>query len=310
MSDSMPPRPGRTITPVLIGLVALGGLAAGYWLSAGRDASATSTVVSAAGEKIETVANSLGMSFAPIPRGSFMMGSPSSETDRGDDETPHEVKITKDFHLGVHEVTQGQYEKLMGVNPSFFTPTGPGKAKVKVKDTSKCPVECVTWRDAALFCKKLSALAEEKAAKRTYRLPTEAEWEYACRAGTTTPLHYGDNVDSYAANFNGLSPYGVGRGGPFHRRPVDVGSYAANKFGLFDTHANVMEWCQDWYAADYDAKSPAEDPAGPAEGKEKVTRGGSWSNSGKACRSAVRTKLAPDQSHYGLGFRVVMMRGE
>ena len=299
---------GSIATPAAVVLVVLVAVGGGYWLISGRDASATSTVVNAAGEKIETVANSLDMAFVTIPRGTFTMGSPAKETDRGDDEDQHEVKITKDFYFGVHEVTQGQYEKVMGVNPSFFTPTGPGKAKVKVKDTSKCPVECVTWHDAVEFCKKLSALPQEHSAKRKYRLPTEAEWEYACRAGTTTPLHYGDVVDSYHANFNGLSPYGIGRGGPFHRRPVDVGSYQANKFGLFDMHANVMEWCQDWYAADYYAKSPAEDPTGPAEGAEKVTRGGSWSNSGKACRSAVRTKLAPDESHYGLGFRVVMMR--
>jgi formylglycine-generating enzyme required for sulfatase activity len=300
---------GRSIaTPAVIVLLALTALAAGYWLIVGRDASATSTGQNAG--KVETVENSLGMSFASIPAGTFTMGSPKTETDRGADETPHEVKITKGFHLGVHEVTQGQYEKVMGVNPSFFTPTGPGKVKVKIKDTSRWPVECVTWHDAVEFCRKLGALPKEAAAKRTYRLPTEAEWEYACRAGTTTALHYGDNVDSYAANFNGLSPYGVGRGGPFHRRPADVGSYQANKFGLFDMHGNVMEWCQDWYAADHYAKSPAEDPTGPADGKEKVTRGGAWSNSGKACRSAVRTKLAPGQSHYGLGFRVVMMRGE
>jgi formylglycine-generating enzyme required for sulfatase activity len=299
-------RRAAVATPAVIVLLALTALAAGYWLIVGRDASATSMGQNG----VETVENSLGMTFASIPAGTFTMGSPKTETDRGDDETQHEVKITKGFHLGVHEVTQGQYEKVMGVNPSFFTPTGSGKVKVKVKDTSRWPVECVTWHDAVAFCRKLSALPKEAAAKRTYRLPTEAEWEYACRAGTTTALHYGDNVDSYVANFNGLSPYGVGRGGPFHRRPADVGSYQANKFGLFDMHANVMEWCHDWYAADYYAKSPAEDPSGPADGTEKITRGGAWSNSGKACRSAVRTKLAPDESHYGLGFRVVMVRGE
>lgn len=264
--------------------------------------------VAAADEPPSVVNNSLDMKFVHIPKGKFLMGSPAAEEQRGDDEWQHEVALTKDFYLGVHEVTQGQYERIMGNNPSCFTPTGAGKAKVRMKDTSQCPVECVTWHQAVEFCKKLGDRPDEKAAKRTYRLPTEAEWEYACRAGTKTALHYGNVVDSYSANFNGLSPYGLGRGGPFLRATSKVGDYPPNKFGLFDMHGNVMEWCSDWYAADYYKNSPKEDPSGPATGTEKVTRGGSWSNSGKACRSAVRTKLAPDQSHYGLGFRVVLVQ--
>ncbi len=256
------------------------------------------------------IVNSLDMKFALIPKGKFLMGSPKSEQHRGDDEDQHEVVMTQNFYLGIHEVTQGQYERIMGNNPSCFTPTGAGKAKVKARETTQSPVECVTWPQAVAFCERLAALAKEKEARRSYRLPYEAEWEYACRAGTTTALHYGNVVDSDSANFNGLSPYGLGRGGPFLRTTGRVGEHPANKFGLYDMHGNVMEWCYDWYAADYYKNCPREDPVGPAVGTENVTRGGSWSNSGKACRSAVRTKLAPHESHYGLGFRVVLVQGK
>lgn len=252
------------------------------------------------------IVNSLDMKFTLIPMGKFVMGSPKTEQHRGNDEDQHEVAITKDFYLGIHEVTQSQYERIMGNNPSYFTPTGLGKAKVRAKETTQSPVENVTWHQAVDFCRKLGDLPKEKEAKRSYRLPTEAEWEYACRAGTTTALHYGHVVDSYSANFNGLSPYGMGRGGPFLRTTWQVGAYPPNKLGLYDMHGNVLEWCNDWYAADYYKDSPKDDPPGPSSGAERVTRGGSWSNSGKACRSAVRTKLAPDESHYGLGFRVIM----
>lgn len=292
------------VTILAVGL--LFSLTAGGWYALQKTAS--SAVDSKHVPKV--VANSLGMKFALIPAGKFTMGSPKSEVHRGTDEEQHDVAITKDFAIGVYEVTQGQYERIMGNNPSCFTPTGLGKAKIKSKETSQHPVECVTWQQAIEFCKKLGEKVEEKQAGHSYRLPTEAEWEYACRAGTTTALHLGDVVDSYQANFNGLSPYGAGRGGSFLRRTAPVGEYPANKFGLFDMHGNVMEWCNDWYDADYYSTSPKEDPPGPSNGKERVTRGGSWSNSGKACRSAVRTKLAPDQSHYGLGFRVVMIQGK
>jgi len=292
---------------VLLGVLALGGVAAGCWLLTRSD-SPQERDQQAAQEAPPTIANSIGMKFVRVPKGKFLMGSPAEEAERGPDETQHEVVLTKDFFLGVHEVTQSQYEKVMGANPSFFAQTGPGKYKIKGRDTAQHPVEQVTWRQAVEFCKRLGELPEEKERKRTYRLPTEAEWEYACRGGTTTALAFGDVVDSYAANFNGLSPYGAsGRNGPFYRCTAAVGHYAANKFGVYDMHGNVMEWCQDWYAADYYSKSPKEDPPGPPDGAEKVTRGGGWPNSGKACRSAVRTKLRPEESHYALGFRVVMM---
>ncbi|MCI0681231.1 MAG: formylglycine-generating enzyme family protein [Gemmataceae bacterium] len=296
-------RRGQVVVVKLLVGIALGGLGIGGWY-------ALQKVSSGGGSGPKFLTNSLGMKFALVPKGAFTMGSPKTEADRGDDEQQHEAAITQDFVIGIHEVTQGQYQRVMGNNPSCFTPTGLGKAKIRSRDTSRHPVECVTWHQAVEFCKKLGALAEEKEAGRTYRLPTEAEWEYACRAGTTTALHLGDVVDSSSANFNGLSPYGAGQGGQFLRRTAPVGEYPANKLGLHDMHGNVMEWCSDWYDAHYFSASPKQDPPGPATGKQRVTRGGCWSNSGKACRSAVRTKLAPDDSHYGLGFRVVMVRGK
>jgi len=303
-------RLGNAAVVALAAILVLGGIAACYFVFTGPSEPPTPApapvqppaLSAPTGAKL--VVNSLRMRFAPIPAGKFLMGSPRTEAQRGDDEDQHEVVLTKNFLMGVHEVTQAQFKSVMGVNPSFFVP---GQARVRGSDTGASPVECVTWHQAVEFARKLGELPDEKKAGRTYRLPTEAEWEYACRAGTTTALHYGDNVGSYAANFNGLSPFGAGMPGPFHRTTVQVGNYAANQFGLFDMHGNVMEWCQDWYAADAYAKN-ATDPTGPATGTEKVTRGGSWSNSGKACRSAVRTKLAPDESHYGLGFRLVLVQ--
>src|SRR5581483_11114694 len=194
--------------------------------------------------------------------------------------------------------------------PSWFSAQGGGKSRVQGKDSADYPVENVTWHDAVEFCRKLGELPAEKKTGRRYRLPTEAEWEYACRAGTTTVFHYGDNLDAYKANFCGLvyAAYGNAGAGPFLRSTTSVGAYAANPFGLYDTHGNVQEWCQDWYAADAYTKGPAQDPQGPEIGTERVLRGGGWPHSGKAVRSAVRNKLPPDETHYSAGFRVVMMK--
>jgi formylglycine-generating enzyme required for sulfatase activity len=251
------------------------------------------------------VTNSIGMKFVLVPAGSFTMGSPESERDRGADETQHEVAISKAFYLGIYEVTQGQFQQVMGKNPSFFSRDGPGKQRVAGLDTAQLPVENVSWLDAHAFCKKLGELPAEKG--RSYRLPTEAEWEYACRAGTREATHYGDKIDATQANFNGLSPYNTTTGGPFYRRTTKAGDFQPNALGLYDMHGNVQEWCADWYAADYYAKSPKADPQGPAEGTERVLRGGAWVHSGKSCRSAVRNKHAPETASYSFGFRVVLV---
>jgi formylglycine-generating enzyme len=258
----------------------------------------------------EKLTNSIGMKFVKLPAGSFLMGSPKDEEGRGDDEARHEVKLSRDFYLGVHEVTQAQYEKVAGVNPSHFSAKGQGKDRITdmetkdVKDTSKHPVEQVSWEQAKEFCKKLSQLPAEKKAGRVYRLPTEAEWEYACRAGVKTPFHHGKKLN-VEANFCGLAPYPLrGEPGLDEGNTMPVGNYKPSEFGVFDMHGNVHEWCEDWYGP-YETKGTQTDPHGPETGTERVFRGGCWLSTGRACRAAARHKLPPTEIHYGVGFRVV-----
>src|SRR5262249_13994061 len=157
------------------------------------------------------------------------------------------------------------YREVMGSNPSWFSAGGGGRKAVEGMETADFPVENVTWKEAVAFCTKLSARAEERKAGRVYRLPTEAEWEYACRAGTKTPFSFGRSLSSRQANFDGTKPYGAARGKSLGR-PAPVGSYRPNAWGLFDMHGNVFQWCADWYAKDYYENSPRRDPKGPAGG--------------------------------------------
>jgi formylglycine-generating enzyme required for sulfatase activity len=233
-----------------------------------------------------------------IPKGTFKMGSPAGEEDRRDDEKQHEVEITKDFFIGKYEVTQEQYEAVMGTNPSWFSRTGDGKDRVRGLDTRKFPVESVSWEDAVEFCKKVS----QKTGKKV-QLPTEAQWEYACRAGTKTVFHFGDVLNGKEANCDGTSPYGTSTKGPNLERTCEVGSYRPNSFGLYDMHGNVWEWCQDWYDG-YSENSPRQDPQGGQNGALRVLRGGSWSFEPWRCRSALRLRDTPDVRYSGGGFRV------
>jgi formylglycine-generating enzyme required for sulfatase activity len=238
--------------------------------------------------------NSVGMKLALIPAGEFLMGAADGEQEARDDERPrHHVRITRPFYLGVFEVTQEEYERVMGSNPSFFSPAGPGKDRVAGRKTGRFPVEQVSWHEAVEFCRRLSALPEEKKAGRVYRLPTEAEWEYAGRAGTTSATHHGPSLSARQANFNGRDPYGAAEAGPFLLRPAEVGSYAPNAWGLYDMHGNVWEWCADWYGADYYRHAPTADPAGPASGSARVIRSGGWRTEGASCRSAFRNADVP-----------------
>jgi formylglycine-generating enzyme required for sulfatase activity len=252
--------------------------------------------------------NSVGMKLARIPAGKFKRGSPREEAARKQDEGPvREVQITRPFYLGVTEVTQEHYQKVMGSNPSFFSATGGGRERVKGMNTSKFPVECVSWQDAVRFCRTLSALPREKLAGRVYRLPSEAEWEYACRAGTTTPFHVGNSLSSLQANFNGRSPYGGAEVGPNLARTTAVGSYKPNAWGLYDMHGNVFELCGDWFDTASYKGGPARDPRGPAKGEYRVVRGGSWINIGLNCRAADRNCVAASSRLNFVGFRVVCM---
>jgi uncharacterized protein (TIGR02996 family) len=256
---------------------------------------------------VPEVVNSLGMRLALIPPGRFRMGSPANESSRAGDEGPqHEVEITKAFYLGAFPVTQGQWQAVMGDNPSYFCASGDGKKRVKRLDTSDFPVEQLNWAGVDHFLRKLSARSKERKAGRKYRLPTEAEWEYACRAGTTTAFHQGAALSSHQANFNGDQPYGDAPPGPNLNRTCQVGSYPPNAFGLYDMHGNVYELCADWFAGAYYASSPRQDPPGPASGTARVVRGGCWSNPAWACRSARRYGDHGTGWMGGLGFRIAL----
>lgn len=237
------------------------------------------------------VANSMGMKLSLIPPGEFLMGASDSETDASTAERPsHRVRITRPFYLGVHEVTQAEYETVMGHNPSHFSPSGEGAAAVSGLDPARLPVEQVSWDEAVEFCRRLSEIEAEQQAGRRYRLPTEAEWEYACRAGSTTPYHFGVQMDRRQASFGGSSP-------------TTVGSYLANGFGLYDVHGNIREWCADGYGP-YRADLPPDDPQGPGEAADRVFRGGAYDQDATLCRSSSREGGPPSKRDRGTGFRV------
>lgn len=221
-----------------------------------------------------TITNSIGMKLVPIPTGEFLMGSPE-DCPLGDshEEFQHRVRITKPFLIGMHQVTQAQYERVTGENPSLF-------------EGETLPVEHVTWRQASHFCQLLSSLPEELQAGRYYRLPTEAEWEYACRAGTLTPFNTGDCLTADQARFANTD-----RSSP--KRTAPVGTYPPNAWGLFDMHGNVWEWTSDWFSADYFRESPVENPQGPATGTHHSLRGGSASVESHECRSTIRGEAGP-----------------
>jgi formylglycine-generating enzyme required for sulfatase activity/predicted Ser/Thr protein kinase len=252
------------------------------------------------------IENSIGMRLAWILAGKFLMGSPEGEQDREADEGPrHSVEISKPFYLGKYEVTQEQYQKVMGKNPCRFSAQGEGRTDAQgLADTSKFPVENVSWQDAEEFCRRLSELTEEKDAGRRYELPTEAEWEYACRAETATPFHFGLALNGRQANCNGRFPFGTSEPGPNLGRPCAVGSYPANAWRLYDMHGNVAEWCRDWYARDYYKSGNNKDPHGPDHEHGRVVRGGSWSYTAGQCRAARRDWEPPAHRSATVGFRV------
>jgi formylglycine-generating enzyme required for sulfatase activity len=241
------------------------------------------------------------MEFVLIPKGEFTMGSPKEENERRDNEVQHAVEITRPFYLAKYPVTQQQYEAITGKNPSYFCKEGKGTAEVKDLDTRQFPVEWVSWADAQAFCKKL---AESDKQKRRFRLPTEAEWEYACRAGTTTPFSFGAELNGQQANCNGNYPYGTTDKGPSKGRPTKVGAYGENPWGLCDMHGNVFQWCADYYGP-CDGFNP-KDPLRTEKHAEdrRVLRGGSWYDYASNCRAAYRIRGTPDGRDYSVGFRV------
>ena len=246
------------------------------------------------------ITNSIGMKLVLIPAGEFLMGSPEDDDDADAEEKPrHRVQITRPFYLGVTEVTQGQYRAVMGKNPSQF------------KRSDNLPVEQVSWFDAVKSCNKLSEREGRKPYYRIegdavtmaggdgYRLPTEAEWEYACRAGTTTRFSFGDDETAlgqyawYGANCKG--------------RTQLVGRKQPNAFGLYDMHGNVWEWCWDGYDEGYYSRSPVDDPLGPSGVSARVARGGCAEDGPRICRSAIRFRAAPGL-RAGTGFRLARVQ--
>ncbi len=231
-----------------------------------------------------------------IPPGTFTMGSPTNEVSRFSNEGPQtQVTISRGFWISKYETTQEEYLEVMGTNPSNF------------KGDVNRPVERVTWTDATNYCGKLTARERDAGklpAGYEYRLPTEAEWEYACRAGTTSATAYGNSLSSAQANFNGKYPYGGAAQGPNLAGTTTVGSYPANAWGLYDMHGNVWEWCLDWYGT-YPGGSVT-DPRGPTTGSRRVIRGSGWLHDGSRCRSAFRVNLSPGDWGQDMGFRPVL----
>ncbi len=260
------------------------------------------TLEKKAPELPKLITNSLGLKLVLVPAGSFQMGTQHEEIGARENEWPrHEITLTQPFYLGVTPITQQQYARVMGQNPArFHADNGGGPDH---------PVENVTWEQAVDFCRRLSELPEEKQAGRSYRLPTEAEWEYACRAGTDTPFSYGSALSSAQANCDGQFPYGGAPAGRAAQKTTRVGQFAPNNFGLCDMHGNVWEWCADWLEARYYEWSPRRDPAGPGEGRFRVLRGGSWKNHAVTCRAGYRNGLNPRLKDSATGFRVVCAAG-
>jgi formylglycine-generating enzyme required for sulfatase activity len=228
-----------------------------------------------------------------IPPGSFWMGSPPSERGRDADENLHRVVLTCGFYMSRTEVTQGAFEHVMGYNPSYHRRNPP-------VDNGLLPVEMVTWDEAMEFCRRLS-LAEGV----THRLPTEAEWEYACRAGTQGRFWFGEALEceDYCTRCAAMQGYEYGCSTWFDTRPFPVGSRRANGFGLYDMHGNVVEWCLDWYAP-YPRNQAVVDPRGPERGEKKVARGVAWLSLAHG-RSANREKAFQTNRGANVGFRIV-----
>jgi len=230
------------------------------------------------------ITNSLGMEFVYIPPGTFMMGSPSSESGRDNDEKQHRVTLTQGYYMQTTEVTQGHWRAVMGNDPSYFKNCG-----------DDCPVEQVSWNDVQEFIQKLN----RKEGTNKYRIPTEAEWECACRAGTSTAYCFGNS----ASDLSNYAWYNSNSGSKTH----PVAQKQPNAWGLYDMHGNVWEWCYDW-KGDYPSGSVS-DPSGPSSGEDRVLRGGSWVNYARSCRSAYRIGDTPGFRNFDLGFRLVLSPG-
>ncbi|MFO0811315.1 MAG: formylglycine-generating enzyme family protein [Gemmataceae bacterium] len=239
-----------------------------------------------------------GVALCWCPAGTFLMGSPPGESERRPGEDQVRVTLSQGFWAGKYEVTQGQWKRVVGAFPGRYT-AGEGP---------DFPVYDINFAAAEDFCRKLTEQARaagELPAGWEFRLPTEAQWEYACRAGTTTATAFGDRLSSKQANFQG-APYNGAEAGPSLKRTCKVGSYPANPWGLHDMHGNVFEWCRDWYHPRLPGGTDPDLYAVPA--MSRVRRGGCYADEGWPCRSAFRLRFEPERHHDHIGFRVVAVR--
>ncbi|MCP4683444.1 MAG: formylglycine-generating enzyme family protein [Desulfobacterales bacterium] len=267
----------------------------------------------------QSLTNSMGMKFEYIAPGTFIMGSPADETESPDDEMQHTVTLTKGFYMQTTEVTVGQwrsfvrdtgYKSEAEINGGAYVLTTPLLKRKKGKywdnpdfsQTDQHPVTCVSWNDAQAFIKWLNQKEGH-----TYRLPTEAEWEYACRAGTDTPFSLGRSLSTDQANYDGNFPLPGCLKGEYRKETVPVAGFSPNPWGLYDMHGNVWEWCRDWWAL-YPSGHVI-DPKGPSSGSRwipnRVSRGGSWLFGAAFCRSGYRFMNMPSAGDDTQGFRLV-----
>ncbi len=240
------------------------------------------------------LSNDVKLEMVYIEGGSFMMGSPEDEVGRDDNETQHHVRV-EGFYIGKYTVTQSQWEAVMGSNPSYWK-------------SDNLPVEQISWDDCQEFIEKLNSRAAVSAAKMTggtpvlqFRLPTEAEWEYACRAGTQTPFHYGNVLSSEMANFNRKLPYHPPKGENIQQMTMPVGSFKPNEWGLYDMHGNIGEWVENLYP---DSNCGSLINSVWVYGNFRIVRGGSWLGGDLLCRSAIRGGVGPAARRYIIGVRL------
>jgi len=262
----------------------------------GRAAAPADTFLgSCAGEEREVA----GIKLCWCPPGKFTMGSPPNEPERRPDEAQVQVTLGRGFWMGKYEATQGQWKRVAGKLPGELTPA--------LGEGDDLPVGNVNFAEAEAFCRKLTEAGRrsgELPAGWEFRLPTEAQWEYACRAGTKTATAFGDQLSRKQANFQG-KPYNGGEDGPSAKRATKVGSYPANAWGLHDMHGNVYEWCRDWY---HPALPGGTDPdLSDKQATSRVRRGGGWTDDGEPCRSARRLRFEPERRYDHIGFRVAVV---
>ena len=237
----------------------------------------------------ENLGDGVSLEMVKIPGGRFLMGSPDTEIQRQTRESPQHYVDVPEFFMGKYLVTQAQWEVVMGNNPSQFQ----GASR---------PVEKVSWDDAIEFCEKLLDRTGKK-----YRLPSESQWEYACRAGTTTPFYFGETITPWLVNYNGRYPYGDAPEGEYRKETTDVGIFPPNSFGLYDMHGNVWEWCQDdWHDSYEDAPTDGSSWKTGGDPKKRALRGGAWVNLSRYCRSASRTFGDTDFVVSKRGFRIIL----